>query len=114
MAKEDENKIASFYKEHTSLIRLLTPEQAGRLLFAVFDCVFEGKDTDFTQDPLLKGVYDTVIASALRQAKRYNTRKKISESMEGNQNAKKGQNEPEPITTQPQKLYDPYPGDGLY
>lgn len=112
MAKE--NQIVSFYKEHTSLIRLLKPEQAGKLLFAVFDCVFDGKEPDLPNDPILKAVYDTVTASALRQAKRYITNKKISESMKDNQNAKKEQ-EPDIKVEQPKKeLYDPYPGDGIY
>ena len=84
----------------------------------MFDCVFDGKDADFSDDPLLGAAYQTVKAPALRQAKRYDTNKKISESMKGNQNAKKDSVvEPEPAITvaEPKKeLYDPYPGDGIY
>ena len=94
MAKEV-NQLTSFYREHVGLIRLLSPEQAGRLLFAMLDLVFDGKETDLSDDQLLNGIFDATKASALRQAKKYNEDKRRSESMHGKQNALKDKpNEP--------------------
>ena len=91
-----ENQIVSFYLEHRPLIEMLNDQQAGRLLHAVMKYVFDGEDASFEDDALLNGVYTATKASAIRQAKSFNKRQKISDSMKGNQNARKDGTDTEP------------------
>lgn len=96
--EEKKNQIVSFYLEHRPLIDMLNDVQAGKLLHAVMKFVFDGVDADFNDDSLLNGVYQATKASALRQAKSFNKKQKISDSLKGNQNARKDRPITEPDT----------------
>ena len=96
---EKENQIVSFYLEHRTLIDMLSVEQAGKLLKSMFKYIFDGVDTSFEDDTLLNGVFSATKASALRQAKNYNRKQKISKRMLGNQNALKHDADTEPEGT---------------
>jgi len=83
------NKVITLHFQDSELLGLLTYEQVGKVIMALFKH-FKDKEEPTLETPIEKSVYLSISNSMQRQIDKYEG---ISSKMEGNQNARKDKSE---------------------
>ena len=83
------NKVITLHFQDSELLDLLTDEQVGKVIRALFKR-FKYKDEPKLETPIERSVYISISNSMQKQIDKYEG---ISEKMNGNQNARKDKSE---------------------
>ena len=83
------NKVITLHFQDSELLDLLTDEQVGKVIRALFTH-FKDKEEPTLETPIEKSVYLSISNSMQRQIDKYEG---ISSKLEGNQNARKSKGE---------------------